>query len=98
MLFAVVIQYDQGGSPFYLEIRGQGLGIKGYAHWDKMFLDEFDHLALWIRNRIHLLAANSIRVKKIEQNEFFPRPSPGQGSLHLGFPLDLVFHLLSPPV
>lgn len=66
MFFAAGIQRDQGGSPLDLKIRGQGLGIKRHAQGNEVLLDEFDHLALWIRNRIHLLAANSIRVVEIE--------------------------------
>ena len=57
-----------------------------------MFFHEFDDSAVWIRNCIHLLTANSPGVKKIEQHMFVFGSSPSRGLFHVRFPRNLFFH------
>ncbi len=92
MLLPAGIQGDDRRRPLDFKIRSQGLGIEGNPKGNEIPLDEFSYLFIWIRNRIHLLTANSPRIKKVEQNLFLLRPSPGEGGFHLRFPFDLARH------
>jgi hypothetical protein len=60
------IEGDQGGGPLDVEIRGQRLGIIRYLNRNQVRLNEFDNGRMGIRNRIHLLTANSLGVMKKE--------------------------------
>lgn len=76
MLLAFYIEGDEAGGPLDVEVSGQGLGIPRYSEGDQVLFDEPDDLLLGIRDRIHLLAADSAGVEKIEQYGFAFRACP----------------------
>jgi hypothetical protein len=55
-------------------------------------MDKFDHFFVGVRNRTHLLAADSTGVKKVQQDEFFSGSGPGKSGLEIAFPRYFVMH------
>jgi hypothetical protein len=96
MFFAGFIQNHHCGRPGNIEISGFGLGIITDLDRDKMLIYKFDYLRFRVRNCTHLLAADSARVKKIQQDEFFFGHGPGQPGLKITFPFNFVMHGLPP--
>ena len=68
VFFAIGIQCDQSGCPLDVKIIGQWLSIMRYLKGNHALLNEFNHGRIWIRNRIHLFAANSIGVMEKKQD------------------------------
>ncbi len=67
MLFAVAVKGHKGWCPLHVKIGRQWLSIEKHTERHNVSIYEFRHLGIGIRNRIHLLTANSARVKEIEQ-------------------------------
>ncbi len=63
---AVLIQEKKTRSPFHLELAGKRLVLVAYAERNAMLMHMGRHFVVWIRNRIHLLAADSARIVKIQ--------------------------------
>jgi hypothetical protein len=54
--------------------------------------DKIDDAGLWIRNRIHLFAANSVGVEEIQQDQFAGFPSAVSGFVEGFQPLNVLCH------
>ena len=68
MLLAFFIQHQQARRPFYREL-GRELGvICGNTKGNNLAIQKRDDFLIWVRDRVHLLAANSLRVEKIQKN------------------------------
>lgn len=87
MLLAAFIQRDDAWGPFYIEILCIRLCVGQEADRDHSVVDEPNYVTVGVRNRTHLLAADSVRVEEIEQDGFLLRLGPRQGRIHLFFPL-----------
>jgi hypothetical protein len=74
-----------------VEVLGQR-GIGKNLERNQILLNEFHHFSLGVRNRTHLLAANSMGVEKIEKNRLAFGADTGQRRIETGFPFDLFFH------
>ena len=96
MLFSAGIKCNQGGSPGYVKVCSDWLGVKLYAERDEIFLNKVNDDGLWIRNCIHLLTADSVRVEEVKQDLFVFGLSTGQGSMHLIFPSNGISHNIPP--
>ena len=67
MLFAVAVKCHKGWGPLHVKIRRQRLSIEMHTERHNIAIDKFRYLGIGIRNRIHLLTANSTGVKEVEQ-------------------------------
>jgi hypothetical protein len=66
MRLSMPIQKEKIGRPFHYKFFGEGV-VKRDANRDDMFLDLLDDIFIGIRNRIHLFAADSPGIKKIQK-------------------------------
>jgi hypothetical protein len=89
---AIRIKRNKGRCPLDIKIRRQGLSVKRNAQRDHVFSNKSDHSIIRIRNRIHLLTANSTGVEEIKQHRLFLDTSPDQGRIHFRFPFDVFRH------
>ncbi len=87
MLFSLGVKGNQGGSPRYVKVCSDWLGVRWYSERDEVFLDKVNDDGLWIRNCIHLLTADSAGIEEVKQDLFFFRLSTGQGSIASLFPI-----------
>src|SRR3972149_1205180 len=69
VLFSFKIQNNESGGPLKVEVLGQGC-IGCHLQRNQGLLNEFNDFDLGVRNRTHLLAANSAGVEEIEENRF----------------------------
>jgi hypothetical protein len=69
-----------------------GLVVKIDTQRDEIFFDKTNYIAFRIRNCIHLLAANSVRVEEIEQDWFVLFLPHTQGIVHFSTPFDFCCH------
>ena len=76
---AVVVQDDEGRRPLHIKIVCLRLSVERQTHGDHMTLDELDDIDVWIRNRIHLLTTNSIRIVEVKEHRFVFSLSPSNG-------------------
>lgn len=94
MFLAIRPQGDQNRGPFDVKIRGQGLDIKGDLERDKIVMQKSNDLAVRVRDRTHLLTADSVGVMKKEQNQSVFRRGETQRPVPFPFPRDLFSHCL----
>jgi hypothetical protein len=92
MFFTALVQHDDSRRPGNVKIAGQRLGVKKDLHRNEVLVHISNDLGVGVRNRTHLLAADSAGVKKIQQDIFFFSRSPSQPGLEIAFPLDFVMH------
>src|SRR6185437_690298 len=70
VLFAIFVEQHQSGCPLNFVPLRKGLRVDWHPHWHEMLFEKIDDLRIWIRNCIHLLAANSKRIKEVPQDIF----------------------------
>ena len=69
MFLAFSIHNQQTGRPFYGELRGKLFVICGNAKGDDFFVQKRNNFLIGVRDRVHLFAANSLRVEKIQEGQ-----------------------------
>jgi hypothetical protein len=89
MLFAAFIQRDDARRPFDIEILCIRLCVGQEPNRDHVVVDELNYVSVGVRNRTHLLTADSVRVEEVEQEGLLLRLGPRQGRIHFLFPLNV---------
>jgi hypothetical protein len=91
-LTAIGIQYDYGGSPTDIELMHQRLVRDFDLHWRKINFHKLDDLLIGVRNRTHLLTADSLGVEKVQENGLFRLPGSLLSFVKIIQPTDLLCH------